>query len=419
MTNNILQEWVHRVESSLEYTPDQDTLIDVVQELLAYHNELDLTAKVAAVKNIGFFMLDTRIDKKIRTKCAEMLEDVIENEVEMALIQELLRLLPKIRDDKLTKGGRRNTKENLSLKPKMGYSARDEDERQAWIQNGGKRSVSLFYVVLRNLAHSDISANLWWITPGILNVIDDTTDLVNVRLQGVTLLHTFLTCTIDMHCPSRFDFSKTGVFELFESSLTGMCYKFPGADSAEVICEVWNNVLPTLIELYRIQFWDSEQKYQNHLDKLLSDLLLQSMIPRVSSDYAQLSIIGLNYVRQILRTLGPASTLHIQRIIYTLGEYFVRNPFITLFPPLMHETLQTLQTAVEVCPNSRVSAHKYDLLAVIVILFEKCRAEGSLDDDITLRLRNFVKLLISCGCSWSSAELSLLQDRKLDVLALA
>ena len=96
----------------------------------------------------------------------------------------------------------------------MGFEGNFEDEIWTnWRNRGGPRSVGLFYTILKHLRQKDISPNLWWISAGILNMMDDVTQGVeNVRLYGVLLLQRFLQTIVDSDENNMFSFSSTGLY---------------------------------------------------------------------------------------------------------------------------------------------------------------------------------------------------------------
>lgn len=296
------------------------------------------------------------------------------------------------------------------LKPRVGMSFKEDEARRVWKETGGLQSLPLFYVVLLHLKNRDVSSNLWWITPGILNILDDTTDLICIKLRGVLLLKTFLSHSFEDQV-NWISFVDTGLFQLYEPILLNMCYFIPPAYSSENSLRTLKIVFPTLNLLYRLRFQDSEIKYKYHLGKFLSEILLQNIIPRINITSEELTKFALDAMINIIEILQVSTVCHLQRIIYTLGEYLVQNPFFTAFSALMEKTLHVLESLVEVCPNERIIAHKYDFLALLLITYEKCKYEGKLSGDIVRRIKRLLQSLESKGCDYANDKLEVLKQK--------
>lgn len=301
------------------------------------------------------------------------------------------------------------------LKPRVGMSFKEDEARRVWKEAGGLKSLALFYVVLSRLKNRDVSSNLWWITPGILNILDDTTDLICIKLRGVLLLKRFLSHSFEDQV-NWISFVDTGLFQLYEPILLNMCYFIPPAYSSENSLRTLKIVFPTLNLLYRLRFQDSEIKYKYHLGKFLSEMLLQNVIPRINISSEELTNFALDAMINIIKILQVSTVCHLQRIIYTLGEYLVRNPFFTAFSALMEKTLHLLECLVEVCPKERILAHKYDFLALLLITFEKCKYEGKLNRDIVRRIKRLLQALESKGCDYANDKLEVLKQKDMKEL---
>lgn len=287
------------------------------------------------------------------------------------------------------------------LRPNIGLSFKADESRRKWKQNGGMKSIPLFYVVLLHLGHHRLSGNLWWITPGILNLLDDTTDLARIKLKGVLLLKTFLENAFEDD-KRWISFRDTGLFKLYEPILKNMCYYLPPVHTAEECIMVWKDVLPTLDALYSLQFKDDPAGYRRRLGDLMSELILQQVIPRINMTNETLALFVLDTLNNQLQNLGEATLYYLSRIIYTLGEYLVRDPFITSFEGILQRTVDCLEVLIALCPPERVKAHKYDFLALVVIMFDKCKQEGKLTNELTTRLRRLVQKLEEAGCDFTN-----------------
>ncbi|QLQ79982.1 hypothetical protein HG537_0C06310 [Torulaspora globosa] len=292
------------------------------------------------------------------------------------------------------------------LRPNTGFSFKEDESRRKWKQNGGMKSIPLIYVILLHLSHRRLSGNLWWITPGILNLLDDTTDLVGIKLRGVLLLRTFLQNVFqdDEHWVS---FKDTGLFKLYEPILKNMCYYLPPVHSAEECITVWKEVFPTLDALYLLQFKESSAEYRINLGDFMSELILQQMIPRINMTSEPLAIFMLETLKDQLQKLGETSLYYLSRVIYTLGEYLVRDPFVTAFGEILDRIIACLEVLLSVCPPDRIAAHKYDFLALIAILWDKCKQEGKLTAPLADKFRLLVRTLKSKGCDFTDDKIEL------------
>ncbi|CAI4044052.1 Tti2p SKDI_10G3360 [Saccharomyces kudriavzevii IFO 1802] len=323
------------------------------------------------------------------------------------LISSLQPLLLKGKSNSELKG-----QQNLVLKPALGMSLKEDNLREVWIGQGGLKSIPLFYVVLLHLKRKDVSTNLSWIVPGILNILDDTTDLRRIKLRGVLLLQTLLdhTFVCEIDDSKWIQFSSIGLFPLLEKILVNMCYFLPPSYNANDTLAIWRVVFPTIHSLYRVEFVNDNTKYQYHLEKFMSEILLQNIIPRASLTYDNLTTYALETATNILKLQKGGSVVHLQRLVYVLGEYIVRNPFFTIFPELVSKALLVIDTLIEVCPNERIVAHKFDILSLILITFDKCLQEDALNEPTLLQCKRTMKSLLHCNCSMEG-ELSTLSEQ--------
>ncbi|CAR23032.1 Tti2p [Lachancea thermotolerans CBS 6340] len=396
--------FIGNVGSSLDYKPTAEELSDVCDQLLKEHTQMSSIGIAAAIKSITFYCLDKRLNGEIRQGCLECIKAVMNAEVWAILAEDLRAMLIQLRNKQISAAGRLKGSNTLTLRPTKGFSLQEDKVRNAWQENGGKRSIPLFYVVLAHIEHRNISSNLWWVTPGILNLMDDTTDLEGIKLQGVVLLRQFLTESIDLTDANHFDFANTGLFEIFDSSLKSLWYHFPPSTEPILTAKIWDLVFSTYIPLCKAQFAKDCASYDLHVSQFMSEILLQATLPRIAADYKDLTVQVLQYMDTIFDILGPKSVVHLQRVIFNIGEHIIRNAFITLFMPLVHQVLSTLTHLVSVCPEERIVAHKYDLLACALILSEKCRLEGTLDGRTSAHLRKFLQALQQNGCIWDTEE---------------
>ncbi|CAI1524891.1 hypothetical protein SEUBUCD646_0J03270 [Saccharomyces eubayanus] len=286
--------------------------------------------------------------------------------------------------------------QNLGLKPVLGMSLKEDQLKEAWIRQDGLKSIPLFYVILLHIKRKDVSTNLSWIIPGILNILDDTTDLRKIKLRGVFLLQTALDHTFmhEINDSKWIQFSSTGLFPLFEKTLINMCYFLPPSYDANETLAIWQLVFPTINSLYKVEFFNEKNNYQYHLEKFMSEILLQNIIPRASLNYENLTLYALETTATVLKMQKEESVVHLQRLIYVLGEYIVRNPFYTTFPKLVSKALSVVDILLTVCPHERIEAHKFDILSLILITYDKCSQENALNESIELQCKGTMRGLL-------------------------
>ncbi|EJS43099.1 YJR136C [Saccharomyces arboricola H-6] len=301
---------------------------------------------------------------------------------------------------------------NFGLKPALGMSLKEDNLKEMWIRQGGLKSIPLFYVILLHLKRKDVSTNLTWIVPGILNILDDSTDLRKIKLRGVLLLQTLLDHTFmkEINDSNWIQLSNTGLFPLFEKTLINMCYFLPPSYNADETLAIWRIVFPTIHSLYKVEFFNNDAKYQYHLERFMSEILLQNAIPRGSITYENLTLYALETAIGILNLQKEGSVAHLQRLIYVLGEYIIRSPFFTTFPNLVSKSLLVIDTLIKVCPKERIAAHRFDFLSLILITFDKCSQEDALDGSIQVQCKGAMKDLLQCNCDMKD-ELSILSKQ--------
>lgn len=297
------------------------------------------------------------------------------------------------------------------LNPKLGFSFDEDETKRAWKENGGLKSIALFYIVLLNLKRNMVSVNLQWIIPGIMNLLDDSTDLLNIKLNGVMLLKTFVDSCFDEFKSEEtqwISFQQTGIFGMVEPILVNMCYFLPPShNSSEVVLE---NVYECLISLYGRNFDTTEMK--QHLGStLLSKVILQYTIPKLGIKYEGILEYLISTTTRIIELLDSDSVLYMQRIIYTYGEYIIRDPFVTTLKncEIMPSIIEMFVKLVTVCPSDRVNVHGLDFLAIVLITYQKYTTEGGIDSILLERLRKFLALLKSGGCDFDDACIEVLK----------
>lgn len=414
-----LSRLLTEIDSQPDDLPDEAQVEDLCRILTQNKEIISQESLAWCLQYLSYFTINSlpwTTNEHLCHKCFSVISDFMTDDLLQVLIDRLRPMLLAIKNQKSSNSGRSRYTVGTGLKPKLGFGGEEDRIRDEWKRGGGLKSIPLFYVILSHLKSQNISSNLWWITPGILNLLDDTSDIIGVKLQGVALLKQFLETTVDLKDTSHFNFSQTGLFDAYQSILNSMCYYLPPSVDPKTTLTVWRAVYPTMLSLYRVQFHNEENIYCKHVKRFFSETILQIAIPRVSTDHVELTSFLLDLTIEILNLLKEQSVSHMQRIIYTLGEYLVRNPFITVFMPILHKTLSVLSTLASVCPKERVQAHKYDFLACAIILYEKCDQEGTLQNDTLSLLNNYIRLLERRQCDFTQDKLTLLEKRNLSKL---
>ncbi|AJR71591.1 BMC_2a_G0031800.mRNA.1.CDS.1 [Saccharomyces cerevisiae] len=363
---------------------------------------ITVSDEVNLIESLSYHSISPGVDIQINTDVLQTIDYYFQrnksehDEIMCVLISKLQPLLLKRKSNFELKEQR-----NLGLKPTLGMSLKEDNLMQAWVSQGGLKGIPLFYVILLHLKRRDISTNLSWIIPGILNILDDTTDIRRIKLRGVLLLQTLLNHTFmnETNDSKWIQFSSTGLFPLFEKTLINMCYFLPPSYNADETIAIWWVVFPTIQSLYRVEFLDNYTKYQYHLEKFMSEIILQNIIPRASLAYENLTLYALECTMNILRLQREGSVVHLQRLIFVLGEYIVRNPFYTTFPKLISKTLSVVSTLIKVCPNERIVAHRFDILSLILVTYDKCSQEDALNESILQQCKETISWLLNCDCA--------------------
>ena len=363
---------------------------------------ITVSDEVNLIESLSYHSISPGVDIQINTDVLQTIDYYFQrnksehDEIMCVLISKLQPLLLKRKSNFELKEQR-----NLGLKPTLGMSLKEDNLMQAWVSQGGLKGIPLFYVILLHLKRRDISTNLSWIIPGILNILDDTTDIRRIKLRGVLLLQTLLNHTFmnETNDSKWIQFSSTGLFPLFEKTLINMCYFLPPSYNADETIAIWRVVFPTIQSLYKVEFLDNYTKYQYHLEKFMSEIILQNIIPRASLAYENLTLYALECTMNILRLQREGSVVHLQRLIFVLGEYIVRNPFYTTFPKLISKTLSVVSTLITVCPHERIVAHRFDILSLILVTYDKCSQEDALNESILQQCKETISWLLNCDCA--------------------
>ncbi|CCF58588.1 hypothetical protein KAFR_0E04380 [Kazachstania africana CBS 2517] len=369
-------------QADSELKEDIETLSVILKEDASRHNLKYI--RYNAIKALSYFTMDP--DMKVRKIAISTMEELCAKDSN---------LLPQLIDDvrnSLQKLGHRGKDEQNGLKPQLGLALKGDKIMSDWKSQGGLKDIPIFNTILLNLPRNQISENLWWIRPGILSLLDDTTDLRGIKLNGVKLLGTLVDrCFIDVS-DKWISFKETGLFDLTEPMVRNLCYYLPPTYSMEDSISVFEAVIPTLRCLYKAQY-DIKDCKDMIGAKILSQILLQHVIPRIGIRYEKLSELVISDIMcPMIRSLGETCVPYLQRIIFTVGEYLVRDPFITTSKSLVNAIINVLESVIDAAgyDNERIIAHQYDFLAMIIILFEKCENEGIVNDLILKKLKALV-----------------------------
>lgn len=424
--NDTLASFVSRVQSDKHWIPDDSLLSNLlthVERDININQEQNVNKEIQAdsvlvecLIALSYFVVKEDDDSRQRIKVEAILTECISGNYELlaVFIERLKPMLIKPDNSNVTSSGRRKI-ENIvtGLKPRLGFEGNFEDEIWTnWRNRGGPRSVGLFYTILKHLRQKDISPNLWWISAGILNMMDDVTQGVeNVRLYGVLLLQRFLQTIVDSDENNMFSFSSTGLYKVYEPILTSMLYYLPPSTDPLETLRIWKHVYPTLDLLFQVESNGNRSVYLSKLGSMFSENILQLTIPRIGTDHVNLSAWIITYCQQLVSVLSVNTTIYLQRILYVIGETYIRNPLITLNMALLEKSLELLMVSSKNCIPESVVNQKYDFLASILIAYEKSFIEGTLSKEFDVFCKDFLKTLKSIGCEYDN-EFETLKKRK-------
>ncbi|CAB4256497.1 similar to Saccharomyces cerevisiae YJR136C TTI2 Putative protein of unknown function [Maudiozyma barnettii] len=292
---------------------------------------------------------------------------------------------------------------HTGLNPTLGFSFEEDTFITGWKANGGLKGIPLFYMVLRHLNKSQISVNLNWIIPGIMNMLDNTSELKMIKMKGVLLLKTFLLYCFESNESTTgnwISFKQTGVFEMVDPILKNMCYFLPPSYNEHDSLDILEEVYDTLIVLYKRGLNNGMMKRKLGT-VLLSDIILRHTLPRIGIKYEALLQFQLDSVERIIDILDDNTVIHLQRIIYTFGEYIIRDPFLTTIKNnnILPKIIDVFNKIVNICPEERIQAHKYDFVAAVCIIFQKYDSEGGVSVELLNDLGKFLDNLVVKGCN--------------------
>lgn len=414
-----LKLFVEKVSSDIHYLPEKCEF-EIVCTLLKNSNAISNDLKTNILRCLSYYTIDDRLDPEISNKCQEVIKDLLNDYHLEILINHLREILLNIKNLQSSVSGRyrivNHNEIGKGLKPQLGFSAKEDLIRETWRKDGGLRSIPLFYTILSFLNQKHISQNLWWITPGILNLLDDTSDIQGIKLKGVLILRQFLDVTLHPKTSLHFNFHSTCLIQAYEPILKNMCFYLPPSYQEKESLSILQVVYPTLLSLYFTDSGPDSSEYFIYIGKFFSETILQTTIPRIGLDHVDLLLFVLEFTIKVIKILTYRSVKYMQRVIYTVGEYIIKNPFIKLHVPLLLKTLEVLKCLIINSPDERVKIHKYDFLACALILFKKLHNEDALNDEILALFQDYVLLLENNGCNLASDKEKLLQYKELDIL---
>ncbi|SMN21991.1 similar to Saccharomyces cerevisiae YJR136C TTI2 Putative protein of unknown function [Maudiozyma saulgeensis] len=394
-----------RITDPLELPHD---LLDLV--MTADLNHIDSSDRYKVLKCVSYYSLHP--DLPTQQRVIEFFEKYSSSSDRLMnyLIDELKPMLLRSKTS-----SRRTQKFQAGLNPTLGFSFEEDRIITEWKENGGLKGIPLFYMVLRYLKNYQISVNLNWIIPGIMNMLDNTSELKLIKLRGVLLLKTFL-----LYCFENDDktsgkwitFKQTGIFDMVDPILKNMCYFLPPSYNEYDSLDILELVYGTMVVLYE-QSMDDQMMKRRLGTALLSDIILRHTLPRIGIKYETLLEFQLDSVERIIHILDKNVVIHLQRIIYTFGEYVIRDPFLTTIKNknILLKMLSIFNILVKVCPKERIQAHKYDLVAGVCVIFQKYNTEGGIYTELSNELDKFLDVLIAKGCNLDNIIIPLVEEK--------
>ncbi|AMD20961.1 HEL320Cp [Eremothecium sinecaudum] len=398
---DLLQGFIQSFEKLTDDIP-QDADIVAVCEALCRLDSSAMQLKPKVILCLSFCSASDLLKPSTTMKCRDTIRRFMDTKLLDYLISQLVPLLPRLKNERTTAAGRVKIRHAKNmLMPQLGFSSAEEELIMKWKANGGLRSIPLFHVVMTNIRLDQVSANLWWITPGILNLLDDPTGWYNLQCHGVQLLQQFLDLCADNENQALFSFAGTGLFDIYHPLLMNLFYNMPPMTDENTTKSIWSVVYPTLTSLYRAQYVTDTTRFKHMIGRLLSETFLQLIIPKLSYTNKELALQSMDYLLDIINLLGGFSIRYLQRILYVLGEYIIRSPYLILDITLEKKCLEVLDKLITVCHIDRIIAHKYDFLACILLTYEKFDAE-EMADEVSNQLLMIASKLQSIGCDFAN-----------------
>lgn len=318
-------------------------------------------------------------------------------------------------DTTLRRGEKNPVNLQRGLNPALGFSFEEDKEISDWKKNGGIKNISLFYLILRTMRNKQVSVNLNWIIPGIMNMLDNTSDMKMIKMNGVMLLRTFLSYSfqndIDSQASNWISFQQTGVFEMVEPILLNLCYFLPPSYNEHESLDIQEQVYETLIILYE-QSLDATEMNKRIGRVLLSDIIIRHTIPRIGIKYELLLEYQLTMIERIISILKKSMVKYLQRILFTFGKYIVGDPFVTTINKnIILHLIKVINSLIDVCEAERIQRHRYDFMLIICQIAGKYEAEGEITEALRHGLNKIFDNLVAKGCNVTAISEELKQKR--------
>lgn len=397
-----IEKWVLKCNSSkidFEIARKQlDSILDRIANIDDLNTINNKTWLIQLVESLTYFIFDKESHsskERLEVTTSRIWKKIKESHDEPTpiiniLIEDLRPHLLRTKNEKVVK----QANKNVGLNPKLGLSLQEDNMREQWHRNNEFKYIGTFSFILKNFRHQDVSSNLWWVIPGILNLMDDTSYFEDVKLPSIRLFYQLLECftkkgTIDGSNSANkwIAIRDTGLYDLFEPTLKNMLFFTPPSFPKEQTFQIWSTVYPVLMKLYELQFNHPPgdlQQYHEMLINLSNEVILQHSIPRCGFKYEELLVFALNQLNDILQIVGQSSILIFQRLIHVIGETLVSDPFFTLFDSVIDVIIKLIDNLIKKCPTERLIAHRFDIVGLIFIITVKCDKEGKLDGNSRL-----------------------------------
>lgn len=377
---------------------------DILDKIFASDlSKLDDTTRYNVIRCVSYYSLHPDLATR-----EAVIEFFTKNSNDFDQLQDFLiqslkpKLLRSKTNDNLRRLGKSSSTIQMGLNPALGFSFEEDRQINDWKKNGGIKNISLFYLILRTMRNKQVSVNLNWIIPGIMNMLDNTTDMKMIKMNGVLLLKTFISFSFqndsDVQANNWINFQQTGIFEMVEPILLNLCYFLPPTYNEHESLEIQEQVHETVIILYEQSLDDTEMK--RRIGRIvLSDIILRHTIPRIGIKYESLLEHQLTMIERIVQLLGVSVTKYLQRILFSFGKYIIGDPFVTTVKKsIILHLIQIVNTLVDVCKTERIQRHRYDFMLLICLISEKYEAEGEMTEALKHRLKEMFHHLETKGC---------------------
>lgn len=413
----VIDTFIKACEKSKCFTDlPEELLSEVCQYIRGTGAVPTVVDTVELIQKLSYFLID---DLKVNKNLLVVIESIwMSREDKPNCLRQLIEVLKPYlppNDSQKSKFNNRNYHQNIqnsALLPQLSFNSQGDNKIAVWFQEKSWKCYGLFYFILQKLPKSEMSSQMNWIIPGILNLLDNADNLKGIKLMGVIILNQWLDCYLmkgnDSNGENNQDneskwlkFNQVGIYDMVEPILSNMLHYVPPLYSLDDTLQIWEILYPTILKLYKIQYEqivydeitnkienkiedgvknENKHLYNKQLQKLITKNILQYNIPHCEVKYDKLTEFQLIQLRALIRELGSSSVILLTRISYTLGEILVKSPYITLFPNIVLEILQLLDELIQIIPKDRITKHRFDLLGLIIILWKKCNNEGAIHE---------------------------------------